>query len=272
MASARLSPSEIRILLSELADNLDTRGVRARIFVIGGAAMALAYYEREGTNDVDAVFAPAEAVSDAAREVGRRHGLYDDWLNDSAGMYLPPSVGLESGRPTIESGGVHIAAAPADLMLAMKLRASRGRRDVEDIAVLVRHTGVTTVGAATDLYESFYPEDPLPQRATRALEAAFGEFHITTAGEPIYLAPVEGGAQAGRFTCDRGIATADARCCAERGHDGPCTPAGGPADDVDIGLGDPEPKTASGPQGGFVRSYRRSNGTTVRGHPRRSTK
>lgn len=57
-------------------------------------------------------------------------------------------------------GGVHIATAPADLILAMKLRASGERRNTEDIAVLIRHTRVTTVEAPMSLYESFYPRGP----------------------------------------------------------------------------------------------------------------
>jgi hypothetical protein len=141
----------------ELAELLADQGVRARIFVVGGAAMALAYYERESTKDVDAVFAPADVVADAARVIGLRRGLPEGWLNAAANLYLPPDVGLESGRPTIESGGVEIAVAPADLLLAMKLRASRGRRDIEDIAVLLREVGVTTVDAAIGVYEQFYP-------------------------------------------------------------------------------------------------------------------
>jgi predicted nucleotidyltransferase len=39
--------------LRELADDLINRGVSAEIFIIGGAALALRYFDRRLTSDVD---------------------------------------------------------------------------------------------------------------------------------------------------------------------------------------------------------------------------
>ena len=44
--------------------------------------MALAYSARRATRDLDAVFEPKQVIYEVAHQVGTRHGLPDDWLND----------------------------------------------------------------------------------------------------------------------------------------------------------------------------------------------
>jgi hypothetical protein len=46
----------------ELAGVLGQRAVDARVFVVGGAAMVLAYGQRRMTRDVDAIFEPKAEV------------------------------------------------------------------------------------------------------------------------------------------------------------------------------------------------------------------
>jgi hypothetical protein len=45
-----------------LDEELARRGVRAELFVVGGAAMAIAYDARRTTTDVDAIFVPSDVV------------------------------------------------------------------------------------------------------------------------------------------------------------------------------------------------------------------
>jgi len=75
--------------LHALDEELGSRGVRANVFVVGGAAMAMAYDARRSTADVDAVFAPADEVRRAAAVVADRLGIPDDWLNDGAKAAYP---------------------------------------------------------------------------------------------------------------------------------------------------------------------------------------
>jgi hypothetical protein len=94
----QLDAEQVRGLFRELSERLATRGVQAQLFGVGGAAMALAYYQGRMTRDVDALFVPAPAVRAAAEEVGATHGLEPDWLNDAAKGFLrgpdehPPTV------------------------------------------------------------------------------------------------------------------------------------------------------------------------------------
>jgi hypothetical protein len=53
-----LSRDDIVTLLNELADELEARGTHGDLFLVGGAAMALAYSTRRATRDLDAIVEP----------------------------------------------------------------------------------------------------------------------------------------------------------------------------------------------------------------------
>jgi hypothetical protein len=54
-----LDADRVRELLQELSGRLAARGVKANVFVVGGAAMVLVYDDTRSTRDVDALFDPA---------------------------------------------------------------------------------------------------------------------------------------------------------------------------------------------------------------------
>jgi Nucleotidyltransferase of unknown function (DUF6036) len=75
--------------LSALDEELGQLNVRGEVFVVGGAAMAIAYDTRRATADVDAVFAPLSEVRRAAIQVAERLHLEPEWLNDGANAFMP---------------------------------------------------------------------------------------------------------------------------------------------------------------------------------------
>ncbi|MGD0606624.1 MAG: nucleotidyl transferase AbiEii/AbiGii toxin family protein, partial [Streptosporangiaceae bacterium] len=87
--STGLGREEIRVLLDDLSAELAARGARAELFLVGGAALAVAYDATRATRDLDAVFVPAGIVRQAARAVAERRGLTEDWLNDAVKGFLP---------------------------------------------------------------------------------------------------------------------------------------------------------------------------------------
>jgi hypothetical protein len=85
-----LDRGAIEGLLRELGEELVSAGVRGEMFLVGGAAMALAYDTRRATRDLDAVFEPKQVVYEAARTVAARHaGMSETWLNDAVKAFLP---------------------------------------------------------------------------------------------------------------------------------------------------------------------------------------
>ena len=165
---------EIDGALRELAQELDERGVTARIYLVGGAAMVLAYQSRFSTDDVDGSGYPTDEVLAVAAEVAERRGLRSNWLDDSVKVYFPIASEPE-WRPVIKVGTVEVVVADEHTLLAMKLRASRGRRDEADIEFLLGKCQITSVDDALALYEEYFPEDELPPQAIPMLRHALGE-------------------------------------------------------------------------------------------------
>lgn len=87
--SAGLGREDIRVLLDDLSAELAARGARAELFLVGGAALAVAYDATTSTRDLDAVFIPSEVVRQAATAVAERERLAEDWLNDAVKGFLP---------------------------------------------------------------------------------------------------------------------------------------------------------------------------------------
>jgi hypothetical protein len=67
-----------------LGERMVRRGVVADVFVVGGAAMALAYDATPVTRDVDSLFVPHGVVLEEARNVAQDLGLPAWWLNEQA--------------------------------------------------------------------------------------------------------------------------------------------------------------------------------------------
>lgn len=127
---------DIEDLLAALAERLRVRGVAATVYVVGGAAIAL--LDRSSvrrTGDVDALMVPEEEVLQAAREVATDRGVRVTWLNSAVRPYVPS---LREAMETPPEPGLELRTAPEDHLLAMKIVAARGQRDMSDIVLLAR--------------------------------------------------------------------------------------------------------------------------------------
>lgn len=78
-----LTRDRILGLFAELNDELCRTDVRGDVFIVGGAAMVVAYDARPVTRDVDGIWHPSAEVHAAAGRVAARYDdLQPDWLND----------------------------------------------------------------------------------------------------------------------------------------------------------------------------------------------
>jgi hypothetical protein len=148
--------------LGALGDELTSRGVHGQIFIVGGAAMALAYSTRRVTADIDAVFEPKSVIYDAAAKVAEDLGLPEDWLNDAAKGFMPGND--DDPRPVPDVRGIEVTMASPRYLLAMKLMAMRFGEDDQDIEILVRECGLHSAQEALDLLQYMYPlQEPAPK-------------------------------------------------------------------------------------------------------------
>jgi hypothetical protein len=156
----------------KLSSELARRGVRADLFVVGGAAMALAYQAGRRTRDVDAVFAERGTIYEGARAVARRMGLPGDWLNDAVRDYL--LGGDPDATVVYESESLQVAVGSAPYVLAMKLLAARVEQDRDDIRALYERCGFSGVEDGLNLLRRYLPDEPVPEATLELLEAMYG--------------------------------------------------------------------------------------------------
>lgn len=148
--STCLGREDIRALLDDLSRELAARGARAELFLVGGAALAVAYDATRAPRDLDAVFVPSEVVRKAAA-VAEREGLAEDRLNDAVKGFLPRPD--PDAQRFYSSDSLIVDVASPRYLLAMKLFAARAEIDADDIILLYRQLGFTTVDQGLDLVE-----------------------------------------------------------------------------------------------------------------------
>ena len=175
MPEPLLTKEQIQVALELLVVKLKTAQESARIYIVGGAALTLVYGARDATRDVDATFGQRERLAPFILEVADELELPGTWINDNVLMYIPPVRDDPNPVTIIDEGDVHVSVASTETLLAMKIRASRGRADKSDIDFLLKEVGVSSVQQAIDLYESYFPEDPLTERAVPILNELLGE-------------------------------------------------------------------------------------------------
>lgn len=165
-----LGADQLRHYLTELGDELAAQGVRGDLFVVGGAAMALAYNTRRSTRDIDAVFEPKAVIYAAARRIAARHPdeLDDGWLNDAVkGLMLGPDP---DSTVVFQNPGLHVRVASPRYLFSMKVAASRVEQDDDDVAVLYRLCGFESVDDALAHIERTYPHLRLEPKSQYLLE------------------------------------------------------------------------------------------------------
>ncbi len=150
---------EILNLLHELGDRLAERGVRGELFLVGGAAMALAYSTRRSTSDLDAIFEPKQVIDEVAESIAQDRDLPAGWLNDGVKGFLPGAD--PNARVLLDLTGLRVTIASPRFLLAMKLMASRIERDEDDLRLLLGLCAIRSVNEALDLLEGLYGSRPI---------------------------------------------------------------------------------------------------------------
>ncbi len=175
MREALLGAEQIRELLVELGRRLDARGLEARLFLVGGAAMALAYGRQRVTRDLDAVFEPKREIYDEAARMAQERGLPEDWLNDGVKGLLPEREPPVEGVGSFAAPGIQVGVASAEYLFAMKAQAARQETDGDDLRRLAVVLHLDTLEAALALVERFYGPGRLQPKTQLLLEDLLSE-------------------------------------------------------------------------------------------------
>ena len=151
-----LDRASIIELFDELSKELSYSRTRAQVYVIGGAAIALAYDTSRFTEDVDVLITRAHGdLVKAAAAVARRNGLPESWLNEAAIGFFPRKTDTNT-RSVYYSPYLTVSSASAKHLLAMKIQAGR-RKDRSDIKFLMKHLALQSMDEALDVYNELFP-------------------------------------------------------------------------------------------------------------------
>lgn len=166
-----LGRAELEQALTALGERLVRRGVVADLFIVGGAAMALAYDAVRVTRDVDALFVPHGVVLEEARVVAEQLELPPWWLNEQASVYISgePDPGK---RQVFDHPGLRVMAASPEHVFAMKALAAR-TRDIDDLRHLATMVGITSSDEAVECCARFFPGEEVRPRALAVLKDLF---------------------------------------------------------------------------------------------------
>lgn len=92
-------------------------------------------------------------------------------MNTNATMFIPPM--RDAWLEIFNEDGIAISVGSPEMLLAMKLNASRLGRDDSDIAQLLAICSIDSASAAEDLFETFYPGEILQDKAHRLLDVIY---------------------------------------------------------------------------------------------------
>lgn len=180
-----LTGDQLLDLLREVGELLLAGGHEGHLYVVGGAAMALAFDSRRVTRDVDAA-APGDQAPlwDAVEEVAVRHDLPPDWINSHAAAFMTNEDDPAASELTLP--GLRVAVASPEHLIAMKLRAMRDR-DLADLDTLFRVQGITGPQEAADIHNRLFDESYIgyadPDEALYAAQIVFDR--AAARGNPI---------------------------------------------------------------------------------------
>ena len=98
-----LDRERLTSLFDDLSRELEFARTRVQIYVIGGAAMSMAFSRDRTTRDVDArIDAGHGALMKAVEKIARKRGLTRNWLNEEATSAIP----RESDRKPMKARAV----------------------------------------------------------------------------------------------------------------------------------------------------------------------
>lgn len=158
--TSEFTREDIESLLDAVAERLRDRGIAASVYVVGGAAIALRGISADRrTGDVDALMVPEAEVLQAAHEVASDRQIRPNWLNSAARPYIPPLPTEARKIPT--DPGLALQVASDEHLLAMKIIAARGRRDMGDIVSLAQRLQLSAASDLVALAREAYGDDAI---------------------------------------------------------------------------------------------------------------
>lgn len=164
-----LCRDELLEALRELSDRLRGQGLKGHVYVIGGAAMSLAFDAGRITMDIDRrINEGHDAITKTVQEMAAERGWPGSWLNEQASSFIPRTK-VERRRTLFQSPNLLITGASPEHLLAIKMHRARPVA-CPDIAILVSETRIRPPNEAFAIHAALFKDEPLEAEKRRRLE------------------------------------------------------------------------------------------------------
>lgn len=172
--------------LNKLGDLLKINNQCIELVCCGGIVSVLYHGSRQMTHDVDVLFPNnpivanllKQLVNQVGEEFGLEHGPRDKWFNDSVNF-----IGLQSKSDTVVFQHTNLVLKAADWheMLAHKLTACRGERDINDAIHFLKEIKPVDKHAIFNQVSEYRPF--VPHIEDNLFESRFEQIWIKVYGE-----------------------------------------------------------------------------------------
>ncbi len=154
------SESAIRRLLHLDAENIySDSNDTSRLIVIGGSAMSLLNL-RHGTHDIDVINELTMIDRKVIEKISESEKVSNEWMNNRSLPFRPQNLILESCTLALKIYNTELYIPSFDLLLVMKMHASRGERDLVDMYLLWGQCSFTSIKEIENAYWTAYPDAP----------------------------------------------------------------------------------------------------------------
>lgn len=168
-----MNRKQIKQALIMINEQLAYINTRAEIGIYGGAVMCLVLNAREGTHDIDAIFAPKDVMNIAINNVGKQLNLPNGWFNDAVKGFI------SSNNDMIlfdRLSHLDIYVTRPEYLFAMKALSCRldNENELNDIRFLVNYLGIVGIEQALKIISNYFPENRILPKTQYMLMEIFG--------------------------------------------------------------------------------------------------
>ena len=154
----KLNKEDMLRFFIEINSRLKDINRTGELYIIGGAAISLAFGGRDATEDIDAIYKPRSEIRKIVEIMSEKHSLRSDWLNNDAEHFVTENMTFTL---LFDYSNLKIFHIDAECLLAMKLASARPESypDMDDCLLLMEKLGISEEKELLRLVELYTDEE-----------------------------------------------------------------------------------------------------------------
>ena len=142
----------------EINSRLKTIKKDGEVYIVGGAAISLAFGGRDTTEDIDAIYKPRSEIRKIIKVMSDEYNLRSDWLNNDAEHFISEGMTFTL---LYDYSNLKVFHIDAECLLAMKLASARPESypDMDDCLLLMDKLGIFEENELLRLVELYTDEE-----------------------------------------------------------------------------------------------------------------